>query len=128
VKVLRAEEVAGLASRRPGDGTPLDVRWLEGPANSDRLDVGLVTVAPGGSTPPHVHLGGQVIVVLAGEGYVEAGDQRVRLVVGDVVITPPGELHTHGAAAGSHLAHLTVTTAGYEFPDAAGPGAGAADR
>ena len=116
MKVLKAEQVADLAHELPGAGAELDVHWLEGPANADRLDVGLVTVVPGGATPPHVHLGGQVIVVISGEGFVATGDERVALGAGDVVITPPGELHTHGAAAGSHLAHLTVTTAGYEFP------------
>ena len=117
MKILRADEVAELAAKVPDGDRALDVDWLEGPANADRLDVGVVTVAPGGATPPHVHLGGQVIVVISGEGFVDAGDERVSVHAGDVVITPPGELHSHGAAAGSHLSHLTVTTAGYEFPD-----------
>jgi quercetin dioxygenase-like cupin family protein len=90
---------------------------LEGPFNGPRLDVAIVTVSPGGVTPPHLHLGGQVIVVTAGRGFVETGGTRVDVGEGDIVICPPGELHTHGAAEDCALSHLTVTTGGYSFPE-----------
>ena len=93
--------------------------WLEGPFNGDRLDVALVNVAPGAATPPHVHLGGQVIVVINGRGFVEVNGSRIEIGNNDVVICPPGELHTHGALADGPLVHLTVTTGGYSFPDRA---------
>lgn len=125
MKIVRVDEVADLAGKVPEGEAALEVHWLEGPVNADRLDVGVVTVVPGGATPPHVHLGGQVIVVISGEGFVANGAERLAVHAGDVVITPPGELHTHGAAAGSHLAHLSVTTAGHELPGSEGaPGPG----
>ena len=83
-----------------------------------RLDVGAVTVKAGTATPPHVHLGGQVILVTHGRGFVETDGNRVEIQAGDVVICPPGELHTHGALDDTPLSHLTVTTGGYSFPDA----------
>jgi quercetin dioxygenase-like cupin family protein len=117
MRVVRGDEVRERAANGP-DGPDLVPQWLEGPHNADRLDVGLVTVGPGGAAPPHVHLGGQVIVAVSGRGYVETGGTRVELGPGDVVICPPGELHTHGAADDEAFAHLTVTTGGYDFPQA----------
>lgn len=116
MKVLRSQEVDGLAGVLPGGESGLDVNWLEGPFNGAQLDVGLVTLSPRGATPPHVHIGGQFIVVLSGRGFVETGGERVTIGPGDVVISPPGELHTHGAEGDGPMAHLTVTTGGYSFP------------
>jgi quercetin dioxygenase-like cupin family protein len=122
MRVVRANEVSELAAAAPDAGVGLHATWLEGPANANRLDVAMITLAPGGATPPHIHLGGQVIVVVTGEGFVDVDGDRTIIGQGDVVITPPGELHTHGATAGSSMAHLTVTCAGYEFPEGAAGG------
>jgi quercetin dioxygenase-like cupin family protein len=118
MRIVRAEEAAALAADVPEEPGRLAPAWLEGPHNGDRLDVGMVTASPGGVTPPHVHLGGQVMVVTAGRGFVETAGNRVEIGAGDVVICQPGELHTHGALDDSPLSHLTVTTGGYTFPSA----------
>jgi quercetin dioxygenase-like cupin family protein len=120
VRVVRAGEAAEISAGMPAEEGRLLPNWLEGPFNGPRLDVAIVTVSSGGATPPHAHLGGQVIVVTAGHGFVEAGGTRVDVDEGDIVICPPGELHTHGAAADSSLSHLTVTTGGYSFPEQSG--------
>ncbi len=116
MKVIREQTLGRLAPSATPNERGLEVQWLEGPTNTDRLDVGHVTVVAGGVTPPHVHLGGQVIIALSGRGFVATDDQRAVLEPGDVVIAPPGELHTHGAAPDSSFAHLTVTTGPYDFP------------
>jgi quercetin dioxygenase-like cupin family protein len=121
MKIIRRDAVSDLIEDAPTGGPGLRVNWLEGPENGDRLDVGFVNVSAGSSTPPHVHLGGQVIVVIAGSGFVETDDERVAISPGDVVICPPGELHTHGADPDASLAHLTVTTKGYTFPSPDSP-------
>lgn len=92
------------------------MEWLEGPFNADRLDVGLVTLSEGGVTPPHVHLGGQVMIVTGGRGFVDTDGERVEIALGDVVVCAPGELHTHGSLPNTSLSHLTITTGGYHFP------------
>ena len=113
--VFRAAEVAALSAALPDRPGELRPRWLHGPFNADRLDVGLVTISPGGATPPHVHIGGQVLMITAGRGFIEANGERHLLEPGDIVVCPPGELHVHGALD-EPLAHLTVTTGGYTFP------------
>jgi quercetin dioxygenase-like cupin family protein len=95
-------------------------QWLDGPFNADRLDVAIVTMTPGAATPPHIHIGGQVLIVTAGQGFVEANGRRQTIEPGDVVVCPPGEMHVHGALGDQPLAHLTVTTGGYTFPEPAG--------
>jgi quercetin dioxygenase-like cupin family protein len=121
VRLVRADEAQRLGDATPDEPGRLVPQWLEGPFNADRLDVAIVTVSPGGSAPPHVHLGGQVIVVTRGRGFVETGGERIVVGEGDVVICPPGELHTHGAEADAPFSHLTVTTGGYHFPEPGAP-------
>lgn len=122
MRLVRSDEADALGAAIPDEPGRLVPQWLEGPFNADRLDVGLVTVSPGGSAPPHIHLGGQVIVVTGGRGFVATGGERVVVSEGDIVICPPGELHTHGAEADSPFSHLTVTTGGYSFPGSERPG------
>jgi quercetin dioxygenase-like cupin family protein len=117
MKVFRSDEVSDRSASLPSAASGLEVAWLEGPFNGAQLDVGLVTLSPAGATPPHRHIGGQVIVVLSGRGFVDCADGRVVIGPGDVVVSPPGELHTHGALGDSPMAHLTVTTGGYTFDE-----------
>jgi len=117
MKLVRAGDVIELSAAIPDGSAGLRPQWLEGPSNADRLDVAVVTMSAGGATPPHVHIGGQVLVVTAGRGFVEVDGDRFELDVGDVVICPPGELHVHGAVDDRSFAHLSVTTGGYTFPE-----------
>jgi quercetin dioxygenase-like cupin family protein len=117
MRIVRAEEVeriSAAASEAPESIVP---QWWEGPHDDGRLNAGVVRVKPGGVTPPHIHEGGQVMIVTAGRGFVDVGGERFELGPGDVVVTPAGELHTHGAHPDQSLSHLNVTGGGYTFPD-----------
>ncbi len=83
------------------------------PAEADDLNVLGVLFAPGARTDWHTHPGGQVLHVVSGAGRVqtEAGE-TIAVGPGDTVVTPPGELHWHGAAPGSYLMHLSITHRG----------------
>jgi quercetin dioxygenase-like cupin family protein len=117
MRIVRAEEVARQSRSAPAEDQPIVPQWWEGPHDDGRLNAGVVHVKPGGVTPPHIHGGGQVMIVIAGRGFVEAGDERIELGVGDLVVTPAGELHRHGATDEEAFAHLNVTGGGYTFPD-----------
>ena len=108
----------GPARDRPDvDGGP-SADWLQGPASSPgSLDVGLMTFAPGATTPLHMHREGQVLMVTAGAGFVEANGERLEIGPGDIVLAAPGEWHVHGAAAHVGLVHVSVTTGAHEVAD-----------
>jgi quercetin dioxygenase-like cupin family protein len=88
----------------------LSARWLRGPAQDDNLDVALIHFEPGAATPAHVHHHGQTLVIVAGRGFVEVDGVRTEVSAGDVVVTPPGETHVHGATEDEAMVHLSVTT------------------
>lgn len=74
------------------------------------MTVTTVTFTPGVRTHWHSHEGGQLLLVLAGEGWVgnrDGGGDVLR--TGDLVWTPAGEDHWHGAADNTTLTHLAVT-------------------
>jgi quercetin dioxygenase-like cupin family protein len=117
MRIVRADEVQRVSGALSEQTDPIAPQWWEGPHEDGRLNAGVVTVKAGGVTPPHIHKGGQVMIVTAGRGFVEVSGERFDLEPGDVVVAPAGELHTHGAADDQSLCHLNVTGGGYTFPD-----------
>lgn len=73
--------------------------------------VGNVTFEPGARTNWHRHSGGQILLVLAGEGrYQERGKAVQVLHKGDVVRIAPDIEHWHGAAPASWFTHISIET------------------
>lgn len=73
--------------------------------------IGNVTFEPGARTNWHKHSGGQILLVLAGEGrYQERGKEIQILHKGDVVRIAPEVEHWHGAAPESWFTHISVET------------------
>lgn len=68
-----------------------------------------VTFAPGARSSWHTHPLGQMLVVTAGAGRVQSwGGPVQEIKPGDVVWTPPGVKHWHGAAPSSSMTHMAV--------------------
>jgi 4-carboxymuconolactone decarboxylase len=75
-----------------------------------RLAGGRVTFAPGARTDWHTHPLGQTLIVTAGAGWVQQeGGEKQEIKLGDVVWTPPGVKHWHGATATDRLTHIGLT-------------------
>lgn len=73
--------------------------------------IGNVTFEPGARTHWHKHDGGQILLVLNGEGrYQEKGKEIQVLQKGDVVCIAPGVVHWHGAAPDNWFVHLSLET------------------
>ena len=69
-----------------------------------------VSFEAGVRTSWHRHSGGQVLFVLEGAARVGTRDgEPAELGVGDLVETPPGEEHWHGAAAKASMTHLALS-------------------
>jgi quercetin dioxygenase-like cupin family protein len=71
-----------------------------------------VTFEPGARSAWHTHPLGQTLVVTAGVGRVQAwGGPVEEIRPGDVVWTPPGQKHWHGASPTSAMTHLAIQEA-----------------
>lgn len=80
-------------------------------AADDRGDVMAVQVTfePGARTAWHNHPAGQHLIVTSGVGWVqERGGVKREITAGDVVWTPPGVAHWHGATTTNALSHLAI--------------------
>jgi quercetin dioxygenase-like cupin family protein len=70
---------------------------------------GQVTFSPGARTAWHTHPAGQTLIVTAGTGWVQAWNGRKQEIQpGDVVWTPPGVKHWHGATASNDMTHIAI--------------------
>ena len=68
-----------------------------------------VTFEPGARTNWHKHSGGQILLVVAGQGrYQEQGKDIQILNPGDVVQILPDVEHWHGAAPDSWFTHVSI--------------------
>jgi quercetin dioxygenase-like cupin family protein len=71
-----------------------------------------VTFEPGARSAWHTHPAGQVLIVTAGVGRVQRwGDPVQEIRPGDVIWTPPGVKHWHGAAPTTSVTHMAVQDA-----------------
>lgn len=71
---------------------------------------GLVTFEPCARSAWHTHPAGQTLIVTQGTGWVqEEGGRKREIKPGDVVWTPPGVKHWHGATARNGMSHIAVT-------------------
>ena len=97
---------------------PADVKSFVGPASTKLLasaDTGApvhlyhVKFSPGGRTNWHTHTGPQWLFIVEGRVRVQRwGEPAHEVTAGDAVLFEPNEKHWHGAAAGSHGAHLAI--------------------
>jgi 4-carboxymuconolactone decarboxylase len=68
-----------------------------------------VTFEPGARSAWHTHPAGQVLIVTAGAGRVQRWGGPVQEIrPGDVVWTPPGVKHWHGAAPATAMTHIAL--------------------
>jgi quercetin dioxygenase-like cupin family protein len=71
---------------------------------------GHVTFEPGARSAWHAHPAGQILIVTSGTGWVqEEGGEKREIKPGDVIWTPPGVKHWHGATATNSMSHIAIT-------------------
>ena len=74
------------------------------------LTCGSVAFQPGARSAWHTHPKGQLLIVTEGQGLIqEWGKPLRRIQKGDVIWTPPGVKHWHGAAPDTAMTHTAVT-------------------
>ena len=66
----------------------------------------------------HRHERGQLFFIGSGKGVIATRDGQVQIVrAGDVVFTPPGEEHWHGAAPDAFVSYIAVSLGKSTFND-----------
>ena len=76
------------------------------------LSAGHVTFEPGARSAWHTHPAGQVLIVSSGTGWVQEWNGRKREIKpGDVIWTPAGVKHWHGATATTGMSHFAIQEA-----------------
>ena len=108
--------IRGGSASKPG---PAD--WFTGEVRMEEIAHGeppsrlralRVHFSPGARTAWHSHPVGQVLNVLEGTGRVQSrGGQVEEIQAGDIVRTPPGEWHWHGAGPQAPMTHLALQEA-----------------
>ncbi|MDF5890337.1 cupin domain-containing protein [Pseudomonas syringae pv. syringae] len=73
------------------------------------VSAGAVTFQPGARSAWHTHPLGQTLVVTAGTGWVQQENGAKQVIKpGDVIWTPPGVKHWHGATAATGMTHIAI--------------------
>jgi len=98
-----------------GDGTFEGDVWRDAIFSQDGVTAGSNFFAPCGRTYWHTHEGGQLLIIVAGSGFVVDDDGANRVEAGDMVWTPPGVRHWHGGCSDRFLIHTTVSVGGTEW-------------
>ena len=100
------ESIKGSSEYFTGEAT---IEMLFAPNGPRDFSGAYVTFQPGARTAWHVHPAGQTIIVTKGKAWVQnEGKERVTLKEGDVLWTPPGVRHWHGATTDGEMTHLVV--------------------
>ena len=137
MKALKSLVVASLVLAGLGTSfaaevkAPIDTVFAQGPSNpygkffteqsyltmlseNDKTfnaPIGNVTFEPKARTFWHKHSGGQILLVISGEGRYQERGQSVRIIKkGDVVRIPPNVEHWHGGGIDTWMTHISVET------------------
>lgn len=88
-----------------------DVRFDRVHQNSERgVNQLRVHFHDGARTHWHVHMDGQILYFVDGDGFAqEHGREVIECGAGDIVEVPKGTRHIHGAMPGSNAVHIAVS-------------------
>lgn len=74
-----------------------------------KVSAGAVTFQPSARSVWHTHPLGQTLVVTAGMGWIQQENgEKIVIKPGDVIWTPPGVKHWHGATATTGMSHMAI--------------------
>ena len=87
------------------------LQWLMTDTENFDCTLGNVTFEPGCRNSWHSHPGGQILIVIAGEGYYQERGKPIQLIKkGDIIPIKPDVVHWHGATPDSAMEHLAIGT------------------
>lgn len=116
---MTPEEPVEIQQKQPTAKGPTDwftgEVWIDAIASGEEpshVRVSAVRFTPSARTAWHSHALGQTLYVTEGRGLVcSRGGDIAEVRAGDIVHTPAGEWHWHGAAPEHYMTHLSITEA-----------------
>jgi quercetin dioxygenase-like cupin family protein len=85
---------------------------------AEGITVNSAMFRPGSRTFWHSHDDGQLFMVSSGKGMVATRDGQAQVIrAGDVVYSPPGEEHWHGAAPECFVTYTSVSLGATNFAE-----------
>jgi quercetin dioxygenase-like cupin family protein len=78
-------------------------------SDSNDFNASVVGFGHGVRNKFHTHTSDQLLIVTHGKGVFATEAEQVELEPGDVIFSPGGEKHWHGADGEHDFAHITVT-------------------
>lgn len=79
-------------------------------AGTDGVTINTVDFTPCARTFWHHHESGQILIVLAGRGLIQAEGEPVRIIrTGDTIWAPAKERHWHGGMVDSFMVHTAIS-------------------
>lgn len=110
--------------RRLVQGTPdrftgvVMIDPITGGDGASPVQISAVHFAPGARSAWHRHTLGQTLYIAEGAGVVQSrGAELVHMKAGDIVRTPAGEWHWHGAAPDQSMTNVSITQEAPGEPD-----------
>jgi quercetin dioxygenase-like cupin family protein len=73
-----------------------------------KIQVVMVSFAPGARNKLHTHSTEQILIVTEGKGIVATKNQENIVTPRMIIFVPPGEEHWHGATKDSSFAHISI--------------------
>lgn len=104
VKTIKKQKVSSnLFTGRVEIATPFE--------DIDNIDtaVNFVSFSEGVHNKFHKHSQDQILIVTQGRGFVATKNERYEVKEGDIIWTPAGEVHQHGALPGHTFTHISIT-------------------
>ncbi len=82
---------------------------LFGPAGCSKVHAGQLSFSAGARSYWHSHPAGQRLIVTSGTGWIQQwGGAKQLIKTGDVIWTPPGVKHWHGATSSTEMSHIAI--------------------
>lgn len=112
MKVVRKSDTPEVPATAPIFVGTVHSRPLIEAATNAPVTVSLVRFSGGGRNKRHIHSVDQLLYITEGDGIVASDERENRVGAGDIVHIPAGEIHWHGAAPGTNMAHLSILPPG----------------
>ena len=109
MKVYKLNEIPKERFDRPiFQGGEVQRQTLMTPEIGSSFNGAVVHFSKGAGTVPHTHTSDQILIIASGEGIVGDHDSEIIAKPGDIIFSPAGVEHWHGATETSNFSHIMI--------------------